>query len=80
MSFNRRAARPLRNTLSVALLAASAALALPASAAGPYTQTVFFGDSLTDSGFFRPLLPASVRAAVMPAKQAPAHRTVVTIR
>ncbi len=62
MSFNRRAARPLRNTLSVALLAASAALALPASAADPYTQTVFFGDSLTDSGFFRPLLPASVRA------------------
>ena len=62
MSSNRRAVRPLRNTLSVALLAASAALALPASAAGPYTQTVFFGDSLTDSGFFRPLLPASVRA------------------
>ena len=75
MSFNRRAARPLRNTLSVALLAASAALALPASAADPYTQTVFFGDSLTDSGFFRPLLPASLKAKVLPRK-----KSVSTIR
>lgn len=62
MSSNRRAIRPIRNALSIAVLTASAALALPASAAGPYSQTVFFGDSLTDSGFFRPLLPASVRA------------------
>ncbi|MCX7033247.1 MAG: autotransporter domain-containing protein [Arenimonas sp.] len=35
--------------------------ATPALADGPYSQTIFFGDSLTDSGFFRPLLPASVR-------------------
>jgi outer membrane lipase/esterase len=61
MSSNRGAKRPIRNLLSVAVLAATAALAAPASAAGPYSQTVFFGDSLTDSGFFRPLLPASVR-------------------
>lgn len=61
MSSNRGAKRPIRNLLSVAVLAATAAIAAPASAAGPYSQTVFFGDSLTDSGFFRPLLPASVR-------------------
>jgi outer membrane lipase/esterase len=61
MSFIRGAKRPIRSLLSVAVLAATAAIAAPASAAGPYSQTVFFGDSLTDSGFFRPLLPASVR-------------------
>jgi len=61
MSFNRGANRPIRNALTAAVLAATAAIAAPASAAGPYTQTVFFGDSLTDSGFFRPLLPLSVR-------------------
>lgn len=47
------------------LLAAALAVAVsaPAAAAGsPYSQTVFFGDSLTDAGYFRPLLPASVRA------------------
>ncbi|WP_175502081.1 MULTISPECIES: autotransporter domain-containing protein [unclassified Pseudoxanthomonas] len=42
---------------------ALAMAAVPALAQdGPYTQTVFFGDSLTDAGYFRPLLPASVRA------------------
>jgi outer membrane lipase/esterase len=61
MSFNRGAKRPIRSLLAVALITATAAVAAPAFAAGPYTQTVFFGDSLTDSGFFRPLLPASVR-------------------
>ena len=60
MSFNRGGHRPIRRLLAVALLAAAATSA-PAFAAGPYTQTVFFGDSLTDAGFFRPLLPASVR-------------------
>ncbi|WP_447941083.1 autotransporter domain-containing protein [Pseudoxanthomonas mexicana] len=41
---------------------ALAMAAVPALAQdGPYTQTVFFGDSLTDAGYFRPLLPASVR-------------------
>jgi outer membrane lipase/esterase len=61
MSFNRGAKRPIRSLLAVALITATAALAAPAFAAGPYSQTVFFGDSLTDGGFFRPLLPASVR-------------------
>lgn len=61
MSFNRGAKRPIRNLLSAAVLTATAAIAAPASAAGPYSQTVFFGDSLTDSGFFRPLLPLTVR-------------------
>ncbi|CAN4280272.1 autotransporter domain-containing protein [Pseudoxanthomonas sp. LjRoot125] len=42
---------------------ALAMAAVPALAEnGPYTQTVFFGDSLTDAGYFRPLLPANVRA------------------
>ncbi len=61
MSFNRGAKRPIRSLLTVALITATAAIAAPALAAGPYSQTVFFGDSLTDGGFFRPLLPASVR-------------------
>lgn len=61
MSFNRGAKRPVRSVLTVALITAAAAVAAPAFAAGPYSQTVFFGDSLTDGGFFRPLLPASVR-------------------
>ncbi len=61
MSFNRGAKRPIRSLLTVALITATAAVAAPAFAAGPYSQTVFFGDSLTDGGFFRPLLPASVR-------------------
>ena len=57
MSFHTRAKRPMRALLATALAVA----AMPTLAGGPYTQTVFFGDSLTDSGFFRPLLPASVR-------------------
>lgn len=61
MSFNRGAKRPVRSFLTVALITATAAVAAPALAAGPYSQTVFVGDSLTDGGFFRPLLPASVR-------------------
>lgn len=46
-----RAARPVRRLLAAALAFA----ALPA-AAQTYSQTVFFGDSLTDSGWFRPAL------------------------
>jgi len=50
----------LRRTL---LSAALALVALPAMAQStpdsPFTKTVFFGDSLTDGGFFRPLLPAA---------------------
>jgi outer membrane lipase/esterase len=38
------------------LLAAALALAAAPAFAGPFTQTVFFGDSLTDSGHFRPAL------------------------
>ena len=45
------------------LSAALAMVALPAfaqsSPQSPFTNTVFFGDSLTDGGFFRPLLPAA---------------------
>ena len=51
--------RPVRTALAAALVLG----AMPAAAQGPYTETVFFGDSLTDAGYFRPLLPASVRAA-----------------
>ncbi|KRA46688.1 esterase [Pseudoxanthomonas sp. Root630] len=55
----KRSSSPVRSLLAVALAMA----AVPALAQnGPYTQTVFFGDSLTDAGYFRPLLPASVRA------------------
>lgn len=49
-----------RTTLAAALaLAAVPALAQQ----GPFSRTVFFGDSLTDAGFFRPLLPAEARPA-----------------
>lgn len=50
--------RPARTLLAAALALAAA----PALAEGPYSQTVFIGDSLTDAGFYRPLLPASVRS------------------
>ena len=45
-------------TFSRQLIAAAVALAAtPALAAdSPFTRTVFFGDSLTDAGYFRPLL------------------------
>ncbi|NLA68773.1 MAG: autotransporter domain-containing protein [Gammaproteobacteria bacterium] len=46
-----------------ALAAALALAALPAAAHdSPFSQTVFFGDSLTDAGYFRPLLPPEVQA------------------
>ncbi|MFC5579307.1 autotransporter domain-containing protein [Lysobacter niabensis] len=38
------------------LLAAALALAAAPAVAGPFSNTVFFGDSLTDSGFYRPFL------------------------
>lgn len=44
-----------RLVLSSALAATLATFALPV-VAGAYAETVFFGDSLTDSGHFRPLL------------------------
>ncbi len=50
MTFN---PRPVRRLLALALAAA----AVPAMAqTSPYSQTIFFGDSLTDSGTFRPTL------------------------
>ena len=45
--------------LAMALAAAAASVALPASAQ-TYSQTIFFGDSLTDSGSFRPALIQAV--------------------
>ncbi len=49
--------RSLRRTL---LTAALALAALPAFAQNapksPFSQTIFFGDSLTDGGYFRPML------------------------
>lgn len=50
--------RPVRR-----LIAAAVALAaLPAMAADPaFTRTVFIGDSLTDTGYFRPLLPPAAQ-------------------
>jgi outer membrane lipase/esterase len=47
----RRAFRPAR-----ALLAAALGFAALPVAAQTYSQTVFFGDSLTDAGFYRPFL------------------------
>lgn len=49
----KRSLSPVRSLLAVALAVAAA----PALAAdSPYSQTIFFGDSLTDSGHFRPAL------------------------
>jgi len=49
--------RPIRSLMAVAIALAAA----PAFAESTFNQTVFFGDSLTDSGYYRPLLPASVQ-------------------
>ena len=52
-----------RNAVHTALAAALALAVLPAAAHDqPFSQTVFFGDSLTDAGYFRPLLPPEVQA------------------
>ncbi|KAF1705672.1 autotransporter domain-containing protein [Pseudoxanthomonas suwonensis] len=48
--------RPLRRLLPLAL-----ALAAAPAVAGEYSRTVFFGDSLTDSGHFRSLIPEQAR-------------------
>ncbi len=55
---------PRRSRFAPAVLAGALALAAsPAFAAeGQFSRTVFFGDSLTDAGFFRPLLPPEVQA------------------
>jgi len=44
--------RPLRSALAAALALA----AIPALAQSPFSKTVFFGDSLTDTGYYRPVL------------------------
>jgi outer membrane lipase/esterase len=44
--------RPLRSALAAAL----ALVAVPALAQSPFSKTVFFGDSLTDTGYYRPVL------------------------
>jgi outer membrane lipase/esterase len=51
-----RSARLARQIVFVALLAFAAAPALAQSTSQPYSQTVFFGDSLTDAGFYGPFL------------------------
>ncbi|WP_240126576.1 autotransporter domain-containing protein [Thermomonas alba] len=49
--------RSLRRTLLTAALALAAVPAFAQSAPkSPFSQTVFFGDSLTDGGYFRPTL------------------------
>ena len=53
--------RPSRFALSALSLALSLA-AGSATAQSTFSRTVFFGDSLTDAGYYRPLLPASVQA------------------
>ncbi len=58
MAFNFTRVARLASVATIALAGA----AMPAAAQdSPYSDTIFFGDSLTDAGFFRPLLPASVR-------------------
>ena len=47
--------------LTVAATLALAASPVFAQSAQTFDETVFFGDSLTDAGFFRPLLPASAQ-------------------
>jgi len=55
-----------RRTILAAVLAVAALPALPADRAA-FSRTVFIGDSLSDSGYFRPLLTAigGQRAAVL---------------
>ncbi len=50
--------RPIRTLMAAAIALA----ALPAMAGeSPYSKAVFFGDSLTDAGYFRPLLDPGVQ-------------------
>ncbi|MFZ7095760.1 autotransporter domain-containing protein [Luteimonas dalianensis] len=55
---------PRSPRLVPAILAGAIALATGPALAdeGRFSRTVFFGDSLTDGGFFRPLLPPEVQA------------------
>ena len=51
----------LRRSLLTAALALAVTPAFAGPSDSPFTQTIFFGDSLTDGGFFRSLLPANVQ-------------------
>ena len=65
--------RPVRTALAAAL-----ALATAPAFAQTYSQTIFFGDSLTDSGHFRPVLVqmgGPQAAILMPRPAAPARRS-----
>ncbi len=46
----------LRRSLLATTLALAALPALAGNPQSPFSQTIFFGDSLTDGGYFRPLL------------------------
>ncbi|PJK09305.1 autotransporter domain-containing esterase [Lysobacteraceae bacterium NML08-0793] len=57
----------LRRPLAAALALAAALTSTHALARdddAPFSRTVFFGDSLTDAGFFRPLLPAAAQPVI----------------
>ena len=45
-----------RTLLSAALAVAALPAVAQSTPDSPFTKTVFFGDSLTDGGYFRPLL------------------------
>ena len=45
-----------RHSLLAAALALAALPAAVQASDSPFTKTIFFGDSLTDGGYFRPLL------------------------
>jgi outer membrane lipase/esterase len=57
--------KPISSSAILLALAMPAAVqaqdAAQVSPDAPYAETVFFGDGYTDAGFFRPLLPSSVR-------------------
>ena len=52
----------LRRTLLAASLAFASLPALAGTPDSPFSKTIFFGDSLTDGGYFRPLLIQTVGA------------------
>ncbi|RMH91038.1 autotransporter domain-containing protein [Lysobacter pythonis] len=59
------AIRKIRRLKAATLATALACAALPSLAQqGPFSQTVFFGDSLTDAGYFRPLLPLAAQPVI----------------
>src|SRR3546814_5056127 len=67
--------RPVRHTLAAAL--ALAAAPVFAQGSSPYSSTVFFGDSLTDSGYLRPLLIQVVRPSAALIGKPPLHPGLV---